>query len=191
MPSIPRMLLHTGLSAVLLLASAVYTPGLSFPDRPPPESTGGHGSTHCGRCHFDQPVNEPGGSLVLHGLSGTFIPGKVYLLTLELSREDMRIAGFQLSARFAEGPGGQAGELSSVDDRVSVTETAGIQYAQQTLKGSGLTGEHTAGWGLRWQAPEDPPCPVVLHAAANAGNGDDSPLGDHIYTLELHLFPNR
>jgi hypothetical protein len=127
----------------------------------------------------------------MRGLSGTFIPGKVYLLNLELSREDMLIAGFQLSARFAKDPWGQAGELSAGEGRVSVTETEGIQYAQQTLKGSGLTGEHTAVWSFRWQAPEDPPCPVVLNIAANAGNGDDSPLGDHIYTLELHLFPDR
>jgi hypothetical protein len=187
-PSIKLIALDLILLAVLVFTNVYYDSGFAFPDSPPPGSTG---KPHCGRCHFDLPLNEPGGSLALGGLSGSFMPGEVYVLSLELTRKDMRIAGFQLTARFADGPGGQAGKLSPFDGRVTVINASGIQYAQHTLEGSGLTGGDSAVWRLSWEAPEKAPGPVALRVAANAGNGDDSPLGDHIYTLELFVTPYR
>ena len=46
-----------------------------------------------------------------------------------------------------------------------------------------------ARWTLSWTAP-DAGGPVVLHAAAVAGDGDDSELGVFVYTTEATSRPD-
>jgi hypothetical protein len=52
------------------------------------------------------------------------------------------------------------------------------------LAGIELVAQDTGRWALLWTAP-DTGDRVVLHASAVAGDGDDSQLGDHVYTVEL------
>jgi hypothetical protein len=81
--------------------------------------------------------------------------------------------------------------LEGLDERTRVAAENGtaIQYARQTRTGSAPESKGAVSWMMRWRAPEDPVAPVVFHAAANAANYDDSPLGDFPYTLEAMSRP--
>ncbi|HLT46723.1 MAG TPA: choice-of-anchor V domain-containing protein [Rubricoccaceae bacterium] len=167
--------------AVLGVAFAAMTP-TSYPDRPAPGHTGGFGEPTCLACHFDGDLGPPGGVLEVEGWPGVPEPGAAYELAVRLAREDMAMAGFQLAVRTAEGA--QAGTLAAADGRSAVTEFEGVAYLHHTLEGTALTGPGEAVWRFTWTAP-DAPAPVRLHVAANAANGDASPLGDAIYADSL------
>jgi len=108
-------------------------------------------------------------------------------LTVVLTRPKMSAGGFQLSIR-GEGLGQQAGELAPADERATIPgpSYAPLQYLQHTRPGAGLTSRDTAQWRFTWRAPEGVG-PVVFHIAANAANGDNSPLDDFIYARAIVL----
>jgi hypothetical protein len=173
--------------AVLLAAS---TPGAASRstsvspsrDGPIPGFSGGFGESSCTACHFDGELNEAPGSLVLAGVPDRYRPGEGYALTLTLTRPGIAVGGFQLTARFEEG-GAQAGSLKPAreDGRITVTPDRGVQYAHHLRPGTDPTVRDTARWELVWTAPPSVGA-VLVHAAANAADGDDSQLGDRIYT---------
>ena len=178
-----------GAFAVALAAAAPLAAAVGFssgyPDAPPPGTTGGFGEPTCVSCHFAA-TPDTLGSLVLRGLPATFETGRRYVLTVELAREDMAAAGFQLSARFAEGParGLQAGAFRVLGNDATVTARAGVDYVHQTLAGTVPSPPGVARWRLGWTAPGKASGAVRFHIAANAANGDESQLGDHVYALE-------
>jgi hypothetical protein len=51
------------------------------------------------------------GPVSIEGVPGTFAPGQRYTLTITLQRTGMKLAGFQLAARFKD-DGAQAGTLA-------------------------------------------------------------------------------
>lgn len=164
-----------------------------YQDGPPVAHTGGFGEPTCHGCHFDAEPNAPGGELALSGIPSVYRPGQTYHLTVSLRYGEMEAGGFQLSARFAEGDarGRQAGSFHALDDRAKVTENArsGVQYAGHTRAGIRLPAGHATTWTLEWTAPFEASGPVAFHAAANAGNGDESQFGDRIYTAEAASRP--
>lgn len=178
-----------------MAASGAATPAPRpvYLDGPPPGHTGGFGEPSCHRCHFDRPVDPPGGRMEVAGLPGRFEPGRPYRFEVRVSGQEVGRAGFQLSARCAAGPrrGEQAGSLEAVSGRVEVVEgageeyrgAAGVAYAGHTMTGTEPKGGDSVSWTVRWVAPEDPNgcSEVALHAAGNAANGDDSEFGDRIY----------
>ncbi len=89
------------------------------------------------------------------------------------------MAGFQLSIRSLT-DGGQAGELYPAAGQQKIS-SADVLYLTHTepsvISQAGVT------WDISWTAPEGVPVPVVLHAAAVAGNDDESPLGDSVHLL--------
>jgi hypothetical protein len=101
-------------------------------------------------------------------------------------------AGFQLAARFADGPaaGAQAGVLAPADARTIVTwdTLTQVSYIEHNLAGTALAGD-AGRWKLRWTAPTNARGAVVFNVAGNAANDDDSPLGDFIYTTALRVAP--
>ncbi len=173
----------------LLAAGAVASPALArrLSDRPPPAHTGGFGEPTCHVCHFDSTADDGRGTIRLEGLPPVYEPGAGYVLTVSLSHPDLRIGGFQLSARFSQsvGTGRQAGTLRALDERVDVTglQELPVQYARHTGEGVvpdslGLT--HIQ-WRVEWSAPSEGGT-VVFHIATNVANDDASPLGDFVYT---------
>ncbi len=179
-----------GAGAGFFLAGAaalvVAAPALAFvyADRPPPAHTGGFNEPSCHSCHFDHPLDAPGGELVLEGVPEAYASGERYRITVSMAHPGMGRGGFQLSARFVEGAraGQQAGSLLALGERVEVTPDGGVQYAHHTRAGSVLSAPNSARWTLEWTAPESADGPVVFHLSANAANGDESEFGDFIYT---------
>ena len=178
-------------TAPLAVAAGVRT---AYPDAPPPGTTGGFGEPTCVSCHFAT-TPDTLGSLALRGLPATYAPGRSYELTVELARADMAAAGFQLSARFASGPvhGRQAGAFRVLGDHAAVTPQSGVEYVHQSLAGAVPPTPGLARWRIEWTAPGEGSAPIRFHVAANAANGDDSPLGDRVYALQetIDATPSR
>lgn len=168
------------------LSTAVALP--PYAEGPPLAHTGGFGEPTCHVCHFDQPLNAPGGTLTLEGAPATYEPGETYRLTIRTARPGLKRGGFQAAVRFAGGEraGRPAGTLRALDGRVRVVRAAGsgVEYAQHTEAGTRGAAPDTARWTLEWTAPGDPLAPVVFHVAANASNDDASEFGDFIYARE-------
>lgn len=163
------------------------TAGSRYPANPPPAHTGGFGEPTCRECHFDSPLNDPGGRLTLEGVPVTYRPGRTYAISVALVRPGMERGGFQLSVRF--GPGGragdQAGSLAAVDQAVGVVDAGepAVQYAQHTEAGTFGSNPGDMSWTMMWTAPgHDEGENVVFHVSANAANDDASEFGDFIYT---------
>ncbi len=187
----PKLLF--AVSALPFLALGQWSGRAQYADGPPPAHTGGFGEPSCSACHFDNPVNEPSGSLVVSGMPEQFTPGNSYRITVSLTRPEMQRAGFQLAVRYAAGArsGTVAGVVVPTDERATVAaSTAGVSYAQHTTAGTSLAGVDTARWTVQWTAPAQE-AEVSLHVAANAANGDQSEFGDHIYLRELTVAPRR
>jgi hypothetical protein len=158
---------------------------------PPLRHTGGFGEPTCQECHSEYPLNDAGGAVAIDGLPEHYEPGRTYTIDVVLSSEDMGRAGFEAAVRFLDGPnkGNEAGRLAAVDGRVMATRDSvtGVTYVHHSTAGS-MIGQNTeqTSWTFKWAAPNGSVASrdVVLHVAANSANGDNSPLGDLIYTAE-------
>ena len=155
---------------------------------PPAGHTGGYGEPTCRQCHTEFELNLPGGRLELEGLPETWEPGRTYVVVVSLHSGEMAVAGFQLSSRFADGT--PAGRLAPVDRRVAVVDSMGVPYAQHAAVGAVPETPDLARWTVEWLAPAAGD-EVRFHAAANSGNGDNSPFGDLIYAVERRVAAGR
>ena len=176
-----------GALTAALLAAAATPPKAAYLDGPPAAHAGGFGDDTCHTCHFENDLDDPGGSLELDGLPEKFDPAATYRITVSLERSGMGRAGFQLAARVSEGndAGEPAGTLQGLagDGRVQVVSGAnGVTYAQHTEPGTTLTGPGATSWTIEWRPPAANTTSVTFHAAANAANDDASEFGDFIYT---------
>ena len=126
----------------------------------------------------------------MEGVPDSFTPGAAYVVTVVVEGEGMGSAGFQGAARFQEGDraGYPAGRLVPLDGRTIVRSEDGVAYIHHTAEGSQLGPGEVASWSFEWVAPADP-APVVFHVTGNSANGDNSPLGDLIYTAEVVVPP--
>jgi len=177
------MRILTLFAAVVVLRA---TTAVAFKEGPYPNVTGGFGEQSCHLCHLDNPINAPGGSLELGGVPLEYAPGQSYAITVKVSREDVRRAGFEISARFASGrqKGRQAGTWRVHDGRAQLIPGAvdkSLTFVQHNLAGSRTATPGSNGWMIEWTAPAPTAAPVQFNVAANASNNDDSPLGDYIY----------
>jgi hypothetical protein len=177
------------------LAPAVGGGHAAYSEAPPPAHTGGFSEPSCHICHFDNPLNASGGSVAIRGIPDGYEAGQRYRITVAVGRAGAARAGFQLSARHAEGAkaGEQAGVFLAVDARADVTaNSAGVQYAHHTRGGTALSASDSGSWVVEWIAPGRATVgPVVFNVAANAANDDNSELGDFIYVSQLTRNPRE
>lgn len=170
---------------VPVMLAAAYRTG------PPPGYSGGFGEDSCHYCHYEFEPTEDPAAFAVTGFPETYLPGERYILEVSVSAERLGAAGFQLAVRFADGAaaGHNAGSLESMGERTSVdvSEKNGVAYARQTLEGITPQEAGRAAWRVTWTAPADGR--VRLDAAANAGDGDESQMGDRVYTLSLEAAP--
>jgi hypothetical protein len=164
----------------------------SYAEGAPPGFSGGFTEESCHACHFHEAVNAAPGRVTIAGVPPRFAAGERYELTVTLARTDMKLAGFQLTARFKDG-GTQAGTLGAGPDdaaRLGIETQAGIQYAGQRREGATPAAPGSARWSLVWIAPQTPG-PVVFHVAANAANADETVEGDFVYTAAVESAPGQ
>jgi hypothetical protein len=185
------MRILTLFAALLVLPAAT---AVAFKEGPYPNVTGGFGEGSCHLCHLDNPINAPGGSLELNGVPPEYTPGRSYTITIKVSREDVRRAGFEISARFASGrqKGRQAGTWRVLDARAQLIPGAvdkALTFVQHNLAGSRTATPGANAWTIDWTAPSPAVAPVQFNVAANASNNDDSPLGDYIYLSSARSRP--
>jgi hypothetical protein len=158
-------------------------------DQPPLAHTGGFGEPTCLACHMDGELNEAGGSLAIDGAPARYEPGGSYRLTITVKHPSLKLAGFELAARFASGADSakQAGTLSVDDDRAGVTadDSTHVQYAHHLRSGTTPLSPGVGRWTVIWAAPRAGSGPVVIHVASNAANDNDSPMGDYIYARSV------
>jgi hypothetical protein len=151
-------------------------------DAPPPAYTGGFGEPTCQACHFEAEVNTGKGKVLLRGAPVTYAPGGVYRLTVMVTQPQLKVGGFELSARYENGkPAGVLSAAPADRARTGTTKMDSVSYIHHVVAGIKPVAKDTVRWALLWTAPKVPGT-VVFHLAGNAGNEDDSPLGDFIYT---------
>ena len=158
----------------------------------PPGFTGGFKEQSCDACHFHAAPNAGPGKLTIDGVPDAFIAGQAYRITVALSQPAMKLAGFQLSARFKD-DGAQAGTLAKEPDsdtRVGIETLSGVQYAGQRREGAAMVTANESRWTLLWTAPSATRT-VVFHVAANGANADERADGDYVYTLVRETSPAR
>lgn len=166
---------------IVVLCAGLLAAAAWHPDAPPPAHTGGFGEPTCLDCHFDAPLNDAEGKLLVDGFPKRIRPGAAYDLTVRLAHPGMEIWGFQMAARFA-GPGrrgAQAGSFAEAGAGVTVDVQDGIEYIRHEVAAGAAD---SARWSFRWHAPDGPSDTVAFHLAALAGNDDESPFGDFVYT---------
>lgn len=183
---------------LLMALTLSEAPSLPAPDNesPYPEHltgafTGGFGEQTCRSCHFDYDLNPGEGRLSVSGVPERITGGETLEIRILLEREELGRAGFQLSARYADGK--QAGSFEVGDkDRMMFSNTTpdSLKYIQHSTSGSEPLREHETSWTVTWQAPRSLAGPVIFHIAANAANGDQSEFGDFIYTKEITTNPD-
>jgi hypothetical protein len=153
-------------------------------------------------CHNSFPVNSGTGGVTITGLPTSWTPGQTYPLTVSVqaaTSPTSRVYGFQLSS-VVDSTGKQAGTLAKVNATVQVicgapgvegvypgincAAAGAIQFAEHTNAGT------PSNFLVNWTAPADASIGAVrFNVAGNAGNGDSTNQGDHIYTKVYTVSP--
>jgi hypothetical protein len=177
-------------SAALFVSAGPRVSG--YVDGAPAGFSGGFNEESCHGCHFHHDLNSGPGRVTIAGLPPRVLAGERYSLTITLTRPEMRLAGFQLTARLKDG-GTQAGTLAPApgeEARVGIDVSRDVQYANQRKTGASPSGSDTATWSLVWTAPRTSD-PIVFHVAANAADADNTAEGDYVHTAVVEVVPGR
>ena len=166
-------------------------PSHGYAEGAPPGFSGGFTEQSCDACHFHAAPNTGPGRLAIDA-PDRFVAGEPYRITIALTQPGMKLAGFQLTARFKD-DGSQAGSLakaSSSDAGVGIEAQSGIQYAGQRREGAAVVMPEGSLWTVIWTAPSAART-IVFHVAANAANGDERADGDYVYTVAREILPRN
>ncbi len=171
------------LVVTLLLAVASLR---AYPKGAPPGVTGGFGEGTCNECHDSYALNAGRaaglGDLLVTGFPKEYKPGETYPIKVEVThQQDSGVWGFQLATRAKE-THAQAGALEPIDSHTQILSLQNIDYITHTADGTFFNV-----FEFRWVAPSTAVGEIVVNAAANAANGDASPVGDYIYSTSLSV----
>jgi hypothetical protein len=167
-------------------------PSHGYAEGAPPGFSGGFTEQSCDACHFHAALNAGPGRLALEGVPDRLAAGEQYRLTISLTQPGMKLAGFQLTARFKD-DGTQAGALAAepaATTSVGIDTQSGVQYAGQRRDGAAPVAPDTSRWTIVWTAPSAKRT-VVFHVAGNAANGDERADGDYVYTTSRETAPRE
>jgi len=106
--------------------------------------------------------------------------------------------GFQMSARLkSDLVNGQAGDFKPTDADTQVICDSGnpkpcapnalVQFIEHTAAGTRPGTSSGSSFEFDWTPPHTDAGNVVLYVAGNAASGDNTQLGDHIYTASVEL----
>ncbi|NIP80960.1 MAG: hypothetical protein GWM90_17785, partial [Gemmatimonadetes bacterium] len=135
-PASPGAAIRAPVLAGLALVTATAVAG-AYRTGPPPGHTGAFDQPDCAACHFDALRDDPAGSVALEAPE-RYRPGGTYEVTVTLRYPELPAGGFQLAARYLEGPcaGRQAGALEATDERTRIqTGEDGVAYASHSEDG--------------------------------------------------------
>jgi hypothetical protein len=96
-------------------------------------------------------------------------------------QQDSGVWGFQLATR-AKDTHAQAGALKPIDSHTQILSMQNIDYITHTAEGT-----FSNVFEFTWVAPSTAVGEIVVNTAANAANGDASPVGDYIYSTSLSI----
>jgi hypothetical protein len=182
----------TTLAAAVLATTVRLVASHGYAEGAPPGFSGGFKEDSCHACHFHAEPNSGGGRVTIEAVPATFAPGERYRLTVTLTRDGMKRAGFQLAARFKDG-GAQAGTFAPGPgdmERVGVETLSRVQYAGQKKAGSAVASTDPVTWTIEWTAPGRGGA-VLFHVSANAADGNESADGDFVYTASVESAPPK
>jgi hypothetical protein len=154
--------------------------------------SGAPGESDCTACH-EGVANSGSGSLTIAGVPSNYVPNKQYSITVTLSQSQAVLFGFQLTA--IDNQGRQAGSFSLIPQLPPETQivqgnVSGNRrfYVQHTSDGTIPTQFDTKSWTFLWNAPDRRIGKVTFYFAGNAANGDQTPIGDLVYTRNRPTF---
>ena len=181
-------------AATLLASAALFVCAegrvSGYAESAPLGFSSGFSEQSCHACHFHADPNSGPGRVTIAGVPEHFVAGERYPLTVTLTRPEMKLAGFQLTARFKDG-GGQAGTLAPApgeEARIGIDVLGDVQYANQRRQGAAIDAPDSTRWSLVWTAPSSVG-PVVFHVAANAADADETAEGDYVHTAAVDALP--
>jgi Reeler domain-containing protein len=177
-----------------LLAAALAVPlvGYGFSSGAYGGFCGAPGEDTCRHCHDSFPLNVGGGSLAIDGFPDAYTPGETYHVTITLTSPSARDWGFQTTVLTERGHM-RVGKFI-LTDREHTKVVPGIfmttrLYVEQKSAGhyDGQTG--SASWTFDWRAPAKDKGAITIYACGNAGNDNDKPTGDFIYSVQKTAQP--
>lgn len=174
----------------------------AYPQGPDAGYAGVPGETICSHCHIGSfgsgsvTVNFPGGY--------TYTPGAKQHLVVTISDPVQRRWGFELTVRQANNSAVQAGSFIPGPEGYtqlvctqpgfqtqafgsSCPSSMPLQYIEQTLTGTQPGPRRLVSFEFDWTPPDTDVGNVVVYVAGNAANGDNSVMGDHIYSQRYTL----
>jgi hypothetical protein len=166
-----------------LLAVALASPALAFPEGADPGHVGLPDQPDCGSCHYLGAPPDDHSGLAFESLPEFIMAGSEVEFVLRLRDPQARIGGFQMTADAMDQAAGQF--LPDQNQRLDALD--GRHYlghsSPQPSRAANSDEGRVVEWTVRWQAPPTPG-KVSLIAAAVAANNDASALGDNAYRHE-------
>lgn len=168
------MVFITLLSYVLLTSSSG---GLDDNYTNSPNSNG-----TCANCHAGG--TNTGGTISLSGISGNFVAGQTYTLTLKLTLPNLTSAvraGFQIEA--IDSNNDNYGTLIAGNDSRETQSATGLLTQDGAKFFSTVNNNKEVSWTFEWTAPSGSPTSNVrFFYSVNATNGDGGTFGDNNYS---------
>ena len=168
--------------------SALSGSAVAFPDGPEPGLTGGKGFEDCSSCHFAGPPPSTGSGIELKGLAEHMVPGERYQIVIEVRDPAQQVGGFQLAVR----------DLSTLQSDGELVEGPGLRTLvandvtflshSEPQRASSTDQHQRTRWQFEWVAGKAQT--VEVSVAAVAADGDDSALGDNVYTFSRIISTN-